>query len=333
MRGATDSTTAESMNNSQMSNGWQAGAIVPFTYDGANWVRDFWYNNLYYTMNVQIGTSGATAAKTGYCSYYNLDSNRYFLAMINLANSYKGALTLNINSKGAKPIYINGIISSSSNCTLPEGMYIVYYDGANYHFRTDGHLPGIEVDTLGSVNAGSSKNPVYFKDGKPVACEGFLDEYLPLTAGEEHKLTGPLGFDENSGNYGTTVPTEGFDGQLFFAEETETTYPVFYSDSTTLTANATSVTIPTKIQTPCNTGNYDILVYYNGLLLIKDTNYTVSSTSISLTNWTAKSGDTFTFLALLNNTKALAISYDTSNFYTKAEVDTKLSELRKLIQQ
>lgn len=75
-----------------------------------------------------------------------------------------------------------------------------------------------------------------------------------------------------------------------------------------------------------------MLIYYNGLLLIKNTNYTANTSNISLTNWTAKSGDTFTFLALLNNTKALAISYDTSNFYTKAEVDAKLLELKALIQ-
>ena len=25
---------------------WSAGAIVPFTYDGINWVRDYWYNTI-----------------------------------------------------------------------------------------------------------------------------------------------------------------------------------------------------------------------------------------------------------------------------------------------
>lgn len=323
------------MSSSQNTSGWQAGAIVPFTYDGANWVRDFWYNDVPANPEVLIWTAANTAAKYGSCSYYDLDSNHYFLAMVANANTYKGALTLNIKSKGSKPIYINGVITSTGNCTLPAGMYIVYYDGANYHFRTDGQLPGIEVDSLGSVSAGSETQPIYFKDGKPVACTGFdsLNGYLPLEAGENHKLTGSLGFTEDSGNYGATVPSSGFDGQLFFAEESETTYPVFYSDSIILAENATSVTIPSKIQTPYNSGNYDMLVYYNGLLLIKNTNYTVSTTNISLTSWTAKSGDTFTFLTLLNNTKALAISYDTSNFYTKAEVDAKLSELRKLIQQ
>ena len=44
------------------------------------------------------------------------------------------------DGKGAKPIYINGTASSSSNYTLPAGSYIAYYDGTNYYFRTDGKL-------------------------------------------------------------------------------------------------------------------------------------------------------------------------------------------------
>lgn len=75
--------------------------------------------------------------------------------MIGNTNTYKGALTLNVKGKGAKPIYINGNITSATNYTLPAGMYIVHYDGIGYHFRTDGQLPGIEVDSLGTVSAGS----------------------------------------------------------------------------------------------------------------------------------------------------------------------------------
>ena len=44
-------------------------------------------------------------------------------------NTASAALTLNVNSHGAKPIYINGVASSSTNKTLPRGMYIVYYNG------------------------------------------------------------------------------------------------------------------------------------------------------------------------------------------------------------
>lgn len=327
-------TATEPMGSDSLTNGWPAGAVIPFTCDGTQWIRDYWYNELLYKMAVQIDMAQGNDKKEGICTFYNLNKNHYFLALVTSDNTYTaGPMTLSINSEKAKTIYINDEISGVKNNILPAGMYIVHYDGTNYHFSTEDKIPGIEIDSLKVGTVGSKTNPVYFNNGKPEACTGYLDNYLPLGAGENHKLTGSLGFTEGSGNYGATVPSVGFDGQLFFAEESETTYPVFYSDSITLAENATSVTIPSKIQTPYNSGNYDMLIYYNGLLLIKNTNYTANTSNISLTNWTAKSGDTFTFLALLNNTKALAISYDTSNFYTKAEVDAKLLELKALIQQ
>ena len=42
-------------------------------------------------------------------------------------------------------------------------------------------------------------------------------DYLPLTAGEEYKISGPLGFTNAS--YGSVLPATGFEGQLFFLEE------------------------------------------------------------------------------------------------------------------
>ena len=123
--------------------GWAAGSVITFTYDGAGWVREYWINTTYYTTAVQCTTAAATAAKTGTCSYYNLNSNRYFVLMMAYANTAKSALTLNIKGNGAKPIYINGTASSDSNYTLPAGMYVVYYNGTNYYLRTDGYLPGI----------------------------------------------------------------------------------------------------------------------------------------------------------------------------------------------
>jgi hypothetical protein len=68
------------------------------------------------------------------------------------ANSVKSALTLAINSQTAKPIYINGTASSSSNYTLPAGSYLVYYDGTNYYFRTDGKITGDITGNAATVN-------------------------------------------------------------------------------------------------------------------------------------------------------------------------------------
>ena len=68
------------------------------------------------------------------------------------SNSSAGAITLNVNSKGAKPIYINGAASSSSNYTLPAGSYIIFYDGTNYYFRTDGKLTANITGTANTAN-------------------------------------------------------------------------------------------------------------------------------------------------------------------------------------
>lgn len=87
-------------------------------------------------------TAAGTAAKVASCTGYTLRQYNYIQVIITNANSYNGAITLNINNTGAKTISINGQTSSSSNKTLPAGSYIVYYDGSKYHFNTDKSIPG-----------------------------------------------------------------------------------------------------------------------------------------------------------------------------------------------
>lgn len=117
-----------------------ANRVYTFVYDGTNYLVVGDINvppDISYKDAVQCLTAGGTAAKVGTASYYNLSNNRYFFVMIANANTYAGAITLNINSSGAKTIYINGSASSSSNYTLPAGLYHVYYDGTYYRFRTN----------------------------------------------------------------------------------------------------------------------------------------------------------------------------------------------------
>ena len=103
--------------------------------------------------------------------------------MLRYANTVASAITLNVNSLGAKPIYINGEPSSSTNYTLPTGLYLVHYDGTNYHFRTDGKIPGtiVNADKL-TTNAGSATQPVYFADGVPKATTYTLGKSVPSDA-------------------------------------------------------------------------------------------------------------------------------------------------------
>lgn len=98
-------------------------------------------------------TAAGTAAKTASCTNYTATPYTYLHVLIRYANTSAGALTLNVNGQGAKPIYINGAVSSSSNYTLPAGTYIAFYDGTNYWLRTDGKLQAEITGTAGFADA------------------------------------------------------------------------------------------------------------------------------------------------------------------------------------
>ena len=58
------------------------------------------------------------------------------------SNSAVSALTLNVNGKGAKPIYINGEPSSIANYNLPSGTYLSYYEVAGAYNSTTKYKKG-----------------------------------------------------------------------------------------------------------------------------------------------------------------------------------------------
>lgn len=109
--------------------------------NGKAFVNIPWTDGNTYT-SAYSSTAAGTAAKTASCTNYILKNNSWLHITIVNSNTSQGAITLNVNGKGAKPIYINGTASSSSNYTLPAGTYLVYYDGTAYQFNTDGILPG-----------------------------------------------------------------------------------------------------------------------------------------------------------------------------------------------
>lgn len=118
---------------------WNAGSVVSFTYDGNDWQMNDWNNSTYYYESCYVTTAAGTAEKVGTLSNYALHPGHLQVAIYN-TNTVASALTLNINSTGALPIYIDGVISSDENYTLSKGMYLVYCDGENYYFRTDGSI-------------------------------------------------------------------------------------------------------------------------------------------------------------------------------------------------
>lgn len=142
---------------SRLTTHYGAGNIIRLVYRknvniGGTTYTGWWADANYVDGNTYTsawcGTSAGTAAKTASCSNFTLKANSYLHVLVRYSNTAASALTLNVNSQGAKPIYINGKASSSSNYTLPAGTYLVFYDGTNFYFRTDKVLPGtIETAT------------------------------------------------------------------------------------------------------------------------------------------------------------------------------------------
>ena len=194
------------ISTSSTSSGWRAGSVQTFTYDGTSWVRDYWANTTYSTDAVQCTTAADTAAKVGSPSYYNLANNRYFMLMLKSANTYQGAITLNVNSAGAKPIYINGSASSASNYTLPAGLYLVHYDGTNYYVRTDGKITGsITGSSSTTITATATDDDVVILTG--------TNGTNKVTFDAKHAEKGPAdGY--TSGNTVTAISGPGASGTI-----------------------------------------------------------------------------------------------------------------------
>ena len=119
--------------------GGNAGQVLTKT-DGSTDYAVAWRDTNNIFPSAYCTTAAATADKGASCTFWTATANSYLHILLKNANTNQGALSLNVNSTGAAPIYINGSVSSSTNYTLPAGSYIVFYDGTNYYFRTDGKL-------------------------------------------------------------------------------------------------------------------------------------------------------------------------------------------------
>lgn len=176
----------------------QANRLIYYMYDGTYWV---WLSN---SVNANTDTIPAiswtvagTADKTASYTGYQLLAKSYFNIVMGNSNTAKSKLTLNVNGKGSKPIYINGKVSSTTNYTLPAGSYFVYYDGTNYYFNTDGTIYGQQkfydwVATDITLTTSTSNSTID------------LSQYLPSTSGdEEYEILVQGYFENNSGTVGS----------------------------------------------------------------------------------------------------------------------------------
>lgn len=100
------------------------------------YVNGFWRASLpYYPCGTCLCRS-STADKVVTSEDFYPRRCTWFTLTFTVTNTTKSKLTLNINDTGAKPIYINGTISSSSNYEIPNGTYLVYCSGTAYYINT-----------------------------------------------------------------------------------------------------------------------------------------------------------------------------------------------------
>lgn len=174
--------------------GWHAGAVVSFTFDGTNWVRDYWYNTTY--SNVSLGqgyatcsTAASTVAKTASLSSYALTTGG--IVSVKFTYDVPAGATLNINSKGAKAIYYRGsaitagIIKAGDTATFiySTNYHLISVDKSQYDFLPlsgGGMLTGNGAGLL-AINRQDGNPVIEFRhNGSLMGRYGFTTEGTPI---------------------------------------------------------------------------------------------------------------------------------------------------------
>lgn len=138
---------------------WSANSMLYFMYDGSNYryitaispgalVPPRGANTWYGTSS----TAATTAAKTSTIDNYVLTPGSLVSITFSTANTYTSAkITLNVNSTGAKDVYTNGAVTSSTNILLwnANETLTFMYNGTGYYFLCKSQA---SVDISGKVD-------------------------------------------------------------------------------------------------------------------------------------------------------------------------------------
>lgn len=187
-----------------------ANSVSFLAYDGTYWRwadYDSNTNNWVTTMGAYCDTAAGTQAKVATSTSTVYTAGESFLIRIVNANTYDGKITLNINSQGARDVWINGAVSSSSNKTLPAGEHWCHYDGSVFHIWTDGtaQFTKLKAGTFtGNVTGnastatkatqdsdGNAINATYFKSSGNVTLVSGTATKIGTQNGTDVKLTLP----------------------------------------------------------------------------------------------------------------------------------------------
>lgn len=143
---------------------WQAGSVVHLVYDGTYWQMVGWLNdNTTYT-NAGLGqgygtcsTAEATAAKAVTLTDYVLKTGG--IVAVKFTYGLCASATMNINTKGAKNIFIHGaaVTATTAKEVLAGDIAYFIYDGTQYHLLGTDH-----AERQFSINYRASDNALVF---------------------------------------------------------------------------------------------------------------------------------------------------------------------------
>ncbi len=144
---------------------WSNNSVLMFMYNGTSYVflavraanttlngGGNWFG--------KSTTAAGTGAKTASIPTYRLVMGTIVSVLFTTANTVSGSITLNINSTGAKTVYVNNATTSVSNSLLWDANEVLtfVYDGSYYQLISRSRaITGITVD---SALDSSSANPV-----------------------------------------------------------------------------------------------------------------------------------------------------------------------------
>lgn len=137
-------------NTSGYTTHYSPGLVVFAAYNGSYWgIPDYNSDSWVTSMGGYCSTAAATQEKGVTSSNTVLTAGMAMLVRFTNANTYNGKITMNVNSQGAKDIWINGAVSSSSNKTLPAGEHWCFYDGSKWSIWTNGtvQFKGVHADS------------------------------------------------------------------------------------------------------------------------------------------------------------------------------------------
>lgn len=168
---AVNGTTAKSIKrygttapSTSSKTSWYSGSVLHLVYDGDYWQIVGWLNDDTTYTNASLGqgygtcaTAEATAAKVVTLSSYELKMGG--IVAVKFTYGLCASATMNVNSKGAKNIFIHGAAATATTCKEVLAGDIAYfiYDGTQYHLLGTDH-----AERKFSINYRSSDNALVF---------------------------------------------------------------------------------------------------------------------------------------------------------------------------